>query len=576
MVVERPAALDVHKEQVTACVRVPIDGGGREQHLAEFATTVRGLLGLRDWLAAHRVQQVTMEATGVYWKPVWAILEDEFPLLLVNARHVKQVPGRKTDVTDSAWLCQLAEAGLLRASFVPPRPIRALRNLTRYRKTQIQERAREANRLHKALEDTGIKLDCVASDILGASGRAMLAALIDGTTDPELLAELARGRLRAKLPALKEALEGRFDRLHGVWIGAILAHVDFLDEQIDRLSDAIEEQIAPFAAAVELLCTIPGVQRRAAETIIAEIGTDMSVFPSAKHLASWAGQCPGNDQSAGHRRSGRTRSGSKWLDWTLEEAALAAVRSKDVYLAAQYNRLRPRRGHKKALGAVKHSILCACWHMLTTGELYHDLGGDYFQRRDPERTSKRLIAQRLEEERAVPADLAHADRLVQPDRRQVLGADEEGDGRRHREQQPAEVAHPPRPVALAAGGRVDPHLLHLDDLRRPGGRLGLEEHDAALAPEPRAPLDDLRAGAPAEALGVVLERIDAELALVRGGADRDQGVEVVRSSRAAGRSGPTAAARRSRRRAGPGDPRAAGAGAARPPTTARPPRAPRR
>jgi transposase len=394
MIVERPAALDVHKAQVTACVRVSAaDGKGREQHVAEFATTVRGLLTLRDWLAAHRVQQVTMEATGVFWKPVWAVLEDDFPLLLVNARHVKQVPGRKTDVSDAAWLCQLAEAGLLRASFVPPKPIRALRNLTRYRKTQIQERAREANRLHKALEDTGIKLDCVATDILGVSGRAMLAALIDGTTDPQLLAELAKGRLRAKLPALREALEGRFDRQHALWIGAILDHVDFLDGQIDRLSDAIAEQLAPFAAAVELLCSIPGVQRRSAEVIIAEIGLEMSVFPSPKHLASWAGQCPGNDQSAGKRRSGKSRHGSKWLDWTLEEAALAAVRSNDTYLAAQYARLRPRRGHKKALGAVKHSIICACWHMLTTGELYHDLGGDYYQRLDPQRTTRRLVSQ---------------------------------------------------------------------------------------------------------------------------------------------------------------------------------------
>ena len=392
-IVERPAALDVHKAQVTACVRVPAEGGGREQHVAEFQTTVRGLLTLRDWLAAHGVTQVTMEATGVFWKPVWAVLEDDFELLLVNARHVKQVPGRKTDVSDAAWLCQLAEAGLLRASFVPPKPIRALRNLTRYRKTQIQERAREANRLHKALEDTGLKLDCVASDILGASGRAMLAALIEGTTDPEVLADLAKGRMRSKLPALREALEGRFDHLHAVWIGAILAHVDFLDAQIDSLSEAIEEQIAPFAKAVELLSTIPGVQRRTAEVIVSEIGTDMAVFPTPSQLASWSGQCPGNDQSAGRRRSGKTRNGSKWLDWALEEAALAAVNAKDVYLAAQYRRLRPRRGHKKALGAVKHSIICACWHMLQTGELYADLGGDYFERRDPESTTRRLIAQ---------------------------------------------------------------------------------------------------------------------------------------------------------------------------------------
>jgi transposase len=392
-IVERPAALDVHKAQVTACVRVPGAGGGREQHVAEFQTTVEGLLALHDWLGAHGVQQVTMEATGVYWKPVWAVLEDDFECLLVNARHVKQVPGRKTDVSDAAWLCQLAEAGLLRASFVPPKPIRQLRNLTRYRKAQIQERSREANRLHKALEDTGIKLDCVATDILGKSGRDMLDALVAGTTDPQVLAELASGRLRAKLPRLKAALEGRFDAHHALWIGAILAHLDFLDEQIERLSDAIEEQIRPFAPAVELLCTIPGVKRRAAETIIAEIGTDMTVFATAKHLASWAGQCPGNDRSAGRRRSGHTRKGSKWLDRALEEAALAAVKTRDADLAAQYQRLRPRHGHKKALGAVKHSLICACWHMLSTGELYHDLGGEYFQRRDPERQTRRLVAQ---------------------------------------------------------------------------------------------------------------------------------------------------------------------------------------
>ena len=393
VIVERSAALDVHKAQVTACVRVPGAGGERGEEVRQFATTVRGLLGLHDWLAAHSVSQVAMEATGVYWKPVWAVLEDSFELLLVNARHVKQVPGRKTDVSDAAWLCRLLEAGLLRASFVPPKPVRALRNFTRYRKAQIAERQREANRLHKALEDTGIKLDCVATDILGKSGRAMLDALVNGTTDPELLAELARGKLRAKIPALREALEGRFDALHAVLIGAILAHLDFLDEQIEQLSDAIAEQLRPFAPAVELLRSIPGVERRSAEVIIAEIGTDMRVFPTARQLASWAGQCPGNDQSAGKRRSGRSRHGSKWLDQALKEAAMAAVRSKDSYLQAQYQRLRPRIGHSRALGAVKHSIIVACWHMLTTGELYHDLGGDYFHRRDPERQTRRLLAQ---------------------------------------------------------------------------------------------------------------------------------------------------------------------------------------
>src|SRR6201993_3905646 len=234
--VQRPAGLDVHKQQVTACVRVPGPGGGREQHVAEFSTTVAGLLALRDWLAAFAVEQVVMEATGVYWKPVWAILGDSFELLLVNARHVKQVPGRKTDVKDAQWLCQLLEAGLLRASFVPPKPIRTLRNLTRYRKTQISDRQREAARLHKILEDTGIKLGCVASDILGKSGRDMLDALVSGTTDPGILAELARGQLRKKIPALREALVGRFEDEHALVIGQILAHIDFLDEAIDRLS----------------------------------------------------------------------------------------------------------------------------------------------------------------------------------------------------------------------------------------------------------------------------------------------------------------------------------------------------
>lgn len=392
VIFERVAALDVHKAQVTGCVRVP-GSEGREQQLTEFSTTVQGLLTLRDWLEAHRVTHVVMEATGVYWQPCWAVLEDRFECMLVNARHVKQVPGRKTDVSDAAWLCQLLEAGLLRGSFVPPKPIRALRTLTRYRKAQIKERQREANRLHKVLEDTGIKLDCVATDILGKSGRAMLEALCRGTTDPELLAELARGRLRAKLPALREALEGRFDRQHGLVVSAILAHLDFLDGQIERLSEMIEEQLRPFAAAVQLLRSIPGVETRTAETIIAEIGTDMSQFPSDRHLASWAGQCPGNDQSAGKRRSGRTRKGSKWLNDALKEAAMAATRTNGSYLQAQYRHLRPRLGHGKALGAVKHSIIVACWHMLTTGELYTDLGADYFHTRDPVRQTKRLVKQ---------------------------------------------------------------------------------------------------------------------------------------------------------------------------------------
>ena len=391
-IVERPGGLDVHKASVTACVRVWV-GRVLEEHVAEFQTTVFGLLALRDWLESLEVRQVAMEATGVYWKPVWAVLEDRFELMLVNARHVKQVPGRKTDVKDAQWLCQLLEAGLLKASFVPPKPIRTLRNLTRYRKTQISDRQREANRLHKILEDTGIKLGCVATDILGKSGRDMLDALVHGTTDANVLAELARGQLRKKIPALREALVGRFQDEHVLIIGQILAHIDYLDEAIDRLSADIEEQIRPFAPQRDLLMSIPGVKQRAAEVIIAEIGVDMSAFATPKHLASWAGVSPGNDQSAGKRRSGKTTKGDKWLKATLNESANAAARTKDSYLAAQYQRLRGRRGHSKAVTAVGHSILTAAWHMLQTGELYRDLGGDYFTRQDPDRLTKRLVRQ---------------------------------------------------------------------------------------------------------------------------------------------------------------------------------------
>jgi len=391
--VERPAALDVHKASVMACLRLPAADGGRDERVEQFATTVQGLLTLADWLEAHGVTQVAMEATGVYWKPVWAVLEDRFACMLVNARHVKQVPGRKTDVLDAQWLCRLLEAGLLKPSLVPPKPIRTLRNLTRYRKSNIRDRQREANRLHKLLEDTGIKLDCVATDLLGKSGRAMLDALVTGTTDPHVLADLARGQLRKKLPALREALAGRFEPEHALVVGQILAHIDFLDESIDRLSAAIEEQIAPFAAAIELLCTIPGVQRRAAEVIIAETGGDMTAFATAGHLASWAGVCPGNDESAGKRRSGRTRKGSKWLRGTLIEAARAAARTRDTYLAAQYQRVRARRGANKASLAIAHSLLVAVWHMLQTGEAYLDPGGDYYTRRNPARTTRRLVTQ---------------------------------------------------------------------------------------------------------------------------------------------------------------------------------------
>jgi transposase len=393
VIVARQGALDVHKAQVTACTRVPGPDGVRVQHVKEFKTTVGGLMVLADWFKAHGVTDVVMEATGDFWKPVWHILEADFQLVLVNARHVKNLPGRKTDVGDAAWLCQLAEAGLLSASFVPPKPIRDLRLLTRYRRTQIAERQREANRLHKALEETGVKLDCVATDILGKSGRAMLDALIGGTTDPMVLAELAKGRMGTKIPQLREALQGHFEPLHAILIGQILGHIDFLDTQIQEISVAIEEQMRPFVRHAELLCTIPGVAQRTAEILIAEIGVDMTQFPTAGHLASWAGQCPGNDQSAGKRRSGRTRKGPKQLNQALTDAAMAALRSNDSYLQALYRRKKPQLGHGRALGAVKHSMLCAVWHMLSTGEIYNDLGGDYFTSRDPERQTRRLVAQ---------------------------------------------------------------------------------------------------------------------------------------------------------------------------------------
>jgi transposase len=287
-IIERCAGLDVHKSSVTACVRIHNGSEGLRREIREFATTTRGLLLLRDWLASFEVRLVGMEATGVYWKPIYYVLEDDFELWLLNARHLKNVPGRKTDVKDAEWICQLVEHGLVRPSFVPPKEIRELRNLTRYRKAQIEERTREVQRLEKVLQDAGIKLSSVATRVLGASGRAMLDALVGGTTDPAVLAELARGRLRSKLPALREALEGCFSSHHALMVGKIVAHIDYLDESMSDLSVEIERLIAPFSEQVELLEIIPGVNRRTVETLIAEIGVDMSQFPTHRHLALWA------------------------------------------------------------------------------------------------------------------------------------------------------------------------------------------------------------------------------------------------------------------------------------------------
>ena len=391
--IERCCGLDVHKQTVAACVRVPGAQGRRTQEVRTFGTTTPDLLALQDWLAAHQVTHVAMESTGVFWKPVYYVLEARFTVLLVNAAHIKQVPGRKTDVRDCQWIAELLEHGLLRGSFVPPPVIRDLRELTRYRRTQIQERTRVANRLHKVLQDANVKLSNVTHHVLGVSGRAMLDALVAGTTDPDVLADLARGQLRKKLPALRQALTGRFRAHHAFLLGQILAHLDYLEEAIAAVSAHIEEQLRPFAPQVERLMTIPGVQRRTAETILAEIGTDMAVFPTAGHLASWAGMCPGNNESAGKRRSGKTRKGSKWLRTGLIEAANAAARTKATALGARYRRILPHRGHRQAIVAVGRHILEISHHLLRTDRTYQELGPDYFDRRHAERLQRRCIRQ---------------------------------------------------------------------------------------------------------------------------------------------------------------------------------------
>ena len=393
VVVERCCGLDVHKDTVVACVRTPGRGGSREQATRTFGTMTADLLGLRDWLVAMGVTLCGMESTGVYWRCVFYVLEDDIECWLLNARHLRNVPGKKTDVKDAEWICQLVEHGLVAPSFVPPKPIRELRDLTRYRKAQIEERGREAQRLDKVLQDAGIKLSSVATDILGKSGRDMLEALVSGTRDPAVLAELARGRLRTKIPMLKRALEGRFSANHALIVSTILAKLDFLEEAISGLSEAIEVLIGPFEVEVALLDTIPGVDRRIAECMIAEIGVDMSRFATSARLSSWAGMCPGNNESGGRRRSGRTRKGSKWLAANLAEAAEAAGRSKNTYLGAQFQRLRGRLGHAKARKAVEHSMLVAAFHVLDQHVPYADLGAEWFQKRRPDAHAQRLARQ---------------------------------------------------------------------------------------------------------------------------------------------------------------------------------------
>ena len=385
---ERCCGLDVHKKSVVACVLVNDADGTVHRQVRSFGTTTEDLLTLSDWLDEWRVTHIALESTGVYWKPVFNLLEDETrTMVLVNPQHMKAVPGRKTDVKDSEWLADLLRHGLVRASFIPPAPIRELRELTRYRKTLVRERGQETQRIQKLLESANIKLSAVASNILGASGRDMLEALRDGQDDPQILAELARGKLRAKLPALRQALEGRVQPYHRLLLSELLAHITYLDESITRLQQEIERRVAPFVAEVTLLESIPGVSRTAATTILAEIGTDMSRFPSGRHLASWAGVCPGNRQSGSKRLSGKPTKGNVWLRAALGEVAWAAARTRDTYLHAQFERLAKRRGRKRAIVAVGHTVLLIVYYLLVTRRPYTDLGKDYFDARDLDRAT---------------------------------------------------------------------------------------------------------------------------------------------------------------------------------------------
>jgi transposase len=388
----RCCGLDVHKRTVVACRVVPGPEGKPTKEIRTFETMTDDLLRLCDWLSAAGVTHVAMESTGVYWKPIYNLLEGSFTLLLVNAQHSKAVPGRKTDVKDCEWVADLLRHGLLRGSFVPDQPQRELRELTRYRTSLVRARVAEVNRLQKTLEGANIKLAAVATDIMGKSGREMLGALVAGTTDPAALAQLAKGKMREKIPQLERALAGRFAAHQRFLVARHLAHIDFLDESIEQVSTEIGERVRPFTEAIQRLDTIPGIDQRSAEGLVAEIGTDMSRFPTADHLAAWAGMAPGNNESAGKRKSEKTRRGSPWLKSLLVEAAQAAGRTKDTYLAAQQHRLAARRGRKKAAVAVGHSILVIAYHLLKHNVDYHDLGPHYFDERDRDRVAKRLVA----------------------------------------------------------------------------------------------------------------------------------------------------------------------------------------
>ena len=390
----RCAGIDVSKRDAKVCVRIA--GAGRRGATSTVTTWgafTNQVLALRDHLIEAQVTLVVMEATGDYWKPFYFLLEDGLNVMLVNARHVKNMPGRKSDVSDAAWLADLGAHGLVRGSFVPPAPIRQLRDLTRTRTAITRERGREVQRLEKLLEDAGIKLSSVACDINGVSGRAMLEAMIAGQRDPAVLADLAKRRLRSKIPALTEALTGRFSEHH-----AFLArvHLDLIDrhtQAIDEVTDRIEQVIEPFRGFRELIATIPGINTLVADVITAETGADMSRFPTASHLASWAGTCPGSNESAGRVKSTKTRPGNPYLKGALGVAAMSAARSKNTYLGVKYRRIASRRGPMKAIVAVEHAMLLAIWNMTTTGALYDDPGPDFYTRRNPDKAKRRAIEQ---------------------------------------------------------------------------------------------------------------------------------------------------------------------------------------
>jgi transposase len=392
----RCAGLDVHKESVSACVLTPGAQAEPDKQIEQFGTTTGELRRLRDWLGANGVTHAAMESTGVYWKPVFNILESGCQLILVNARHIKQVPGRKTDKADCAWIASLLRHGLLQASFVPDPEVRQLRDLCRMRTTLVRECVQVGNRLRKVLEDANIKLDSVASDALGVSGRDMILALAQGRDDPAELAELARGRLRAKLPELEKALEGQMTAHHRFLLRELMRQLSFLEGQVARFEKQIQRQMPPFEWAAELLMTVPGVDRTAACALIAEIGADMSRFASSRHLASWAGLCPGNNESAGKRRSGKSHRGNRWIKGVMTEIAWAATRTKNTYSQTQYRKLAGHRGKKRALVAVANSLLQAAWYMLSHRQTYKDLGAEYLQRLNQKHLERSLI-RRLQE-----------------------------------------------------------------------------------------------------------------------------------------------------------------------------------